>query len=385
MVNGVYLSLLAGPVAPVPVPPSVIDALISVRVVNATTEEQQKDELPHSARSGFELEFRLSKISPLETLFLLTGSAPPLIRIILVVTINGRQEVLIDGFIQKHKVTAGSGTNPPTLKLYGKDITVAMDLADFSGLPFPAVPVMGRVALLLAKYAVLGVIPKIIPPLFDEVSDPSEKIPTQKGTDFAYLNLLARDRGYVFYVEPGPQLGTSQAYWGPEIRIGVPQPALNIDMDAFTNVESLSFDFDNEHNTTPVMLLRPDEVPVPIPVPIPDISLLNPPLGAIPPMSFRNEPIPDAAKMSLPQAMQNGLARRSAAAECVTAEGSLNVMRYGRLLKARQLVGVRGAGTAFDGLYYVKSVTHEIKRGEYKQSFKLTRNGLVSTVPRVPV
>jgi len=46
---------------------------------------------------------------------------------------------------------------------------------------------------------------------------------------------------------------------------------------------------------------------------------------------------------------------------------------------------VRGVGTAFDGLYYVKSVTHNIKRGEYKQSFELTRNGLVSTVPAVPV
>ena len=28
--------------------------------------------------------------------------------------------------------------------------------------------------------------------------------------------------------------------------------------------------------------------------------------------------------------------------------------------------------------------THLIKRGEYKQNFTLTRNGLVSTLPRVP-
>ena len=42
-----------------------------------------------------------------------------------------------------------------------------------------------------------------------------------------------------------------------------------------------------------------------------------------------------------------------------------------------------GAGPAFDGLYYVKRVTHKIKRGEYKQDFTLTRNGLVSTVSTV--
>jgi len=45
---------------------------------------------------------------------------------------------------------------------------------------------------------------------------------------------------------------------------------------------------------------------------------------------------------------------------------------------------VRGAGPAFDGLYYVKSVTHNLKRGEFKQSFNLGRNGLISTVPAVP-
>jgi hypothetical protein len=44
---------------------------------------------------------------------------------------------------------------------------------------------------------------------------------------------------------------------------------------------------------------------------------------------------------------------------------------------------VRGAGPGFDGLCYVKSVTHMIKRGEYKQDFKLSRNGLVSTVQTV--
>ena len=59
--------------------------------------------------------------------------------------------------------------------------------------------------------------------------------------------------------------------------------------------------------------------------------------------------------------------------------------RYGRLLKSRQLVGVRGAGLPFNGLYYVKSVTHDIKRGEYKQTFSLARNGLISTFPTVPV
>ena len=48
----------------------------------------------------------------------------------------------------------------------------------------------------------------------------------------------------MFYIEPGPVPGTSIAYWGPQVRVGVLQPALTINMDAATNVESLQLRFD---------------------------------------------------------------------------------------------------------------------------------------------
>ena len=252
-------------------------------------------------------------------------------------------------------------------------------------MPWPGMPIVARVAAILAKYAPLGIIPVVIPQVIDDVVDPTNKVPGQKGTDFEYLHYLARKCGYVFYSDPGPVPGTSKAYWGPEIRIGNPQPALNLDMDAHTNVESLSFNFDKEKNALPYAWVSPDALPFPIPVPIPDISLLSPPLGVFQGTPLRVEQIPETAKMTIAEAMLYGLTRKTSAAESVTGEGSLNVVRYGRLLKARQLVGVCGAGLAFDGLYYVKSVTHEIKRGRYDQSFVLSRNGIVSTVPRVPV
>ena len=78
------------------------------------------------------------------------------------------------------------------------------------------------------------------------------------------------------------------------------------------------------------------------------------------------------------------MAKAAKSADMVSGSGTLDVVRYGRPLKARSLVGVRGAGQAFDGLYYVQSVTHSIKVGEYKQNFTLTRNGVISTVPKVP-
>jgi hypothetical protein len=156
-------------------------------------------------------------------------------------------------------------------------------------------------------------------------------------------------------------------------------------MDTHTNVESLNFSFNGASNGIPVVYIQNQETRAPIPIPIPDINPLNPPLGMIPPFPVKFNQLKDTAKLSPMKAISMGIAEASKSADAVTGKGSLNVLKYGRVLKSRRLVGVRGAGYAFNGLYYVKSVTHNIKKGEYKQDFTLTRNGLVSITPKVPV
>jgi hypothetical protein len=376
MLKGFYLTLMVGPVVAVPVPQVVLEALSSV-TVNVTSGNR--------ATSGFELNFTLSNKSPLQTLFLLSGGAMiPFIRVILIVTVNGLPQVLVDGVATKQDVKPGADTSDSVVTVSGVDLTAVMNLIDFSGLPFPAMPAEAQVALILAKYAPFGVVPLIIPSVMIDVPIPTDRIPSQKGKDLAYIYELAENVGYVFYIDPGPAPGMNVAYWGPQIKVGVPQPALNINMDAFTNVESLSFNFDAESKSTPILFIQNPQTKAPIPIPIPDITPLNPPLGLIPPLSLNIEYVTATAKLSPVQAALIGLAKASQSTDAVRGQGSLDVLRYGRVLKARQLVGVRGAGMAFDGLYYVQSVTHNIKRGEYKQSFTLSRNGLISTLPRVP-
>jgi hypothetical protein len=375
MLKGIHLTLMIGPAVPVPAPREVIDALTSVTVTSDT-----------KGKSGFQLSFALSKKSILQTLFLLSGgSSIPILRVIVIITLNSTSNVIMDGVVTNQQI-APSATGSSTLTLTGEDLTVLMDKQDFSGFPFPALPAEGRVALLLAKYAVLGIIPLIIPSVLLDVPIPTNSIPAQQGTDLNYINSLAERVGYVFYLEPGPQPGVNTAYWGPTIKVGVPQPALSIDMDAHTNVESLNFTFDNNLNAIPTVFIYNEITKAVIPIPIPSITPINPPLGVIPPIPTRLEPVSDnLSKRSIPQAIMIGLAKAAQWAEAVTGEGTLDVLRYGRILKARQLVGVRGAGPAFDGLHYVTSVTHNIKRGEYKQNFKLSRNGLISTIQRVVV
>ncbi|MBP7324667.1 hypothetical protein [Diaphorobacter limosus] len=377
--QGIQLTLLVGPLVPLPVPRVVLDALQSVEVRTAA-----------GSASGFQLTFTITARSPLNTIFLLaagtnTGMATPPLRVLLILTMNGSAQPLFDGVMTHVEVQPGGRGQAGTLTVTGEDVTKAMDMQDFSGLPFPAVPVEGRVALLCAKYAPFGLIPMVIPVLFPDVQIPIDKIPAQKGTDLAYIQELARQVGYVFYVEPGPAPGTNIAYFGPEIKLGIPQPALNLDMDALTNVESLSFSFDPTKGVLPIVYIQNQLTRVPIPIPIPNLNPLQPPLGALPTPIANLKVLKDTAKMSPMRAISAGLAEAAKSQDAVSGSGSLNVLRYGRVLKARGLVGVRGAGVAYDGLYYVSSVTSRLKRGEFKQSFELTRNGLVSITPNVPV
>ena len=379
MLDSVQLNLMMGPFIPLTVPRPVLDALDSVEVtVNDT------------GTSGFQLTFTIDKQSPLNILFLLTGGSPILfMRVVIVAVVNGVSNVLIDGVITNNHISPGDKGSNSTLTLTGEDLTALMNQSDWSGFPFPACPAEARVALLCAKYAMFGVIPLVIPSILIDVPLPIDQIPSQQGTDLSYIRALADRVGYVFYIDPGPLPGMSKAYWGPQIKFGPIQSALNVDMDAYTNVESLHFNFDQQQNKIPIVYIYNQQTGVSIPIPIPPITPLNPPLGLIPPLPSNIPPDltpirDDLAKRPIPQAIMIGLAAASQMADAVTGEGTLDVVRYGGVLKARELVGVRGAGPAFDGLYYVKSVTHKIKRGEYKQSFKLSRNGLVSTVPAVP-
>jgi hypothetical protein len=185
-------------------------------------------------------------------------------------------------------------------------------------------------------------------------------------------------------VEPGPAPGLNFAYWGPDIKVGVPQPALTLGMGPDANLDSIQCSITHTEAALPVVFIQNALTKFPIPLPIPPIDLLNPPLGLLPPLPKKVEFMQDTAKDTPTRALSKAVARAARAAEAVSATGSVDMLRYGSILRSRQLVGLRGAGLAFDGLYFVKSVTSTIKRGEFKQSFNLTRNGIIPTVPVVP-
>ncbi|TPQ34849.1 hypothetical protein C2U70_15980 [Bradyrhizobium guangdongense] len=373
MAGSIQLSLLIGPGMPVPALADVVNALDSVQVTSSTDS------------SGFQLSFKIGKRSLLETTLLPAGYFDPIItRVIIIATVNGLPNVLMDGVVTRQEISPSNDVGKSTLTITGEDLSRMMDLVEMPFMRFPAMPVVARVYAILGKYAVLGIAPVAIPPIVPDMTNPLEELPSQNGTDLAYIRQLAYQCGYVFYVEPGPLPGSSIAYFGPDIRIPAPQPALNVNMDALTNVESLSFSLDGTAKKIVVItIMDPVTKKIPLPIPLPNINILRPPMGARPTMPSKLEFAEGMAALGPIEAANFALRMLLSANDSVTGSGSLDVLRYGRVLRSRMMVGVRGAGLAYDGLYYVNSVTHNIKHGEYKQNFNLSRDGLISNTPAV--
>ncbi len=374
MDSPLYLTLLAGPMEALPVPKPLIDAFTSAEVTESAT-----------GSSGFQLTFTLADDSILQSFLLLSAGAPiPVLRVILVVSFGGLPQVIVDGVIEHHEVVPNTMQGSSKLVVSGRDLSAMMGLIDFSGLPYPGMSPDLRVETILAKYAVFGIVPEVIPVPIPDISVPVQQIPVQRGSDLNYVKFLATEAGYVFYITPGPLPGMSQAYWGPQVRVGIPQPSLNVNMDAWTNVESLSFSYQPQSSVTPIVFIQDQTTGVTLPIPIPPVTPFNPPLGLAVPVPQQFLQLDATAKRSPAQALMLGMAEAVKNADVVTGNGTLDVIRYGQVLRARSLVGVRGAGLAFDGMHYVDSVTHNLKPGEYKQTFVLKRNALIADVPVVP-
>jgi hypothetical protein len=92
----------------------------------------------------------------------------------------------------------------------------------------------------------------------------------------------------------------------------------------------------------------------------------------------------DTANENPAQAATSAVASVTNAPDSVTGDGEVETVRYGNILRARKLVGVRGVGFSYDGLYYVKRVTHSIQRGEYTQKFSISREGTGALTPVIP-
>jgi hypothetical protein len=381
MLLGGTLSLRIGPaVLPIPAPPPLLESLESVTVTNNDT-----------GRSGFQLTLAVGR-NQLSGLLdyppLLLQMVRPGFRVIVSVTVGAKLEVLMDGVITNHQLAPSAQPGGSKLTVTGEDLTALMDLKD-GPKSFPAqLNNFGIAGLILKDYVQYGIkpvtvpLPGDVPPL---PAPPPGAVVTKMGTHFKILNDLLGPAG-VFQLKPGDLPGVSTAYWGPAVRVGLPQRAMTFNMGSSSNVNSISFQSD----ATKPKLVEGKVKDAVFGMELPVFGLpLDPPLAALPAW-INNQPFVGTRWQEDDQKGSWGLAMQTAFAEsaksqrdAVTASGELDVGRYGDVLKARAPVDVRGVGLTFDGTWYVKSVTHNISRGSYKQSFSLERDGVFPISPVV--
>ena len=364
---GIRLLLWTGSTIPTPPKPSVTEALTHVQVTN---DEDSGD--------GFQLTFALGRDKAADW-DLLDGSLAPLTRVLIAVALGVVPEVLIDGIITQHTVTPSNEPGRSTLTVTGTNLTVMLDLEEKNH-AYKNQPDFLIVGQLIAAYPQYGLLPAVTPTSNFPIE--LQRIPRQTETDLACIRRLASTNGFVFYIEP-VTFGVNKAYWGPVIRAGLPQPALAMNMGAATNVTSLSF---NNDALAPVAasagFIEPfSKTVIPIPA-VPPLRL--PPLALVPATPYRRTLLRDTGNEDAAQTALSVAAAATSAPEAVSGNGQLESVRYGAVLRARRLVGVRGSGFSYDGVYYVKSVTHQIARGSYTQSFRLARDGTGSLLPILP-
>jgi hypothetical protein len=374
--SGIRLTLLIGPTVAVPAPPLLVDALENVSVTH--TDEEA---------SGFQITFRVGRDSgALRDYALLSNPLlKPYTRVILVVHFGAMPKVLMDGIITNQELDPGDEPGTSTLTVTGDDVTVMMDRKTEEK-EHPSQDDATIARKIIGRYARYGLIPKVIPPKTMDRPVATERVPVQVVNDLQYLQEMAGRHGYVFYVTPGSAPFTNQAYWGPQIRVGKPQRALTVDMGHVTNVDSIRFRHDALLPT--LVSGRVQDRKTNRTVKVRSFGMTRVPLAAQSVLTTqranaRQVPLRESG---LTAAQAFGRAKRETDVsmdQVVTASGELDAARYGDLLKARELVGLRGVGWSHDGLYYVKTVTHELRPGSYKQSFTLTREGLGTTVPGV--
>ncbi|WP_374636561.1 hypothetical protein [Paracoccus sp. (in: a-proteobacteria)] len=372
---GVRLTLLAGQGIPRPLPAELMERFASAEIAVSDREV-----------SGFELVFDALRAPALAGIYPIMAE-PGLragARVVMTATMGLIPMVLMDGIIETAEFKPPQSNGPAKLHLRGKDLSFVMDRQERETAHPAQGP--GEIAMMiLLRYAQYGIIPMVIPPLTADRPSPTDRVPMQRGTDFAYLTELAAAHDRIFTVIPGPVPLTSTAYWGPLPRIGVPQRAITTDMGPDSNVSGLSFE--NAAGAAADVSGQVQDPASGQSIPVRSTVALRPPLAASPSIAnratvrqnlFRTEGAPSAA-----QAMGEAQAQSDATTDTVTVTGDLDTGRYGAILAPRGLVGLRGAGLDHDGLYYVQSNVHKISRGAWTQSFTLNREGTGTTVPMV--
>jgi len=366
----VELLLWIGQKVPLPAPFEVMNAFRTLEVTNSVD----------APGDGFRMSFAIGKNKQGEYSLLQSGLLNVETRVVIGLRIGAKLELLIDGVIDDHQVSSAPQPGASTLTVSGKDVSEQLNLEE-KDQDYGRQSDSTIVNQILQDYIQKKIVHYLDIKATKEVPNDTEKLPWQNETDLEFIQRLAHRNGFVFYFEP-VTMSFNKAYWGPENREGPRQAPLSYDLGPSTNVLEL-----NLTNDSLAAIGTSGSFVDPIAkssVRIPNLpSLRIPPLTSSTASARRLQRLRCTANRKPDEAATASIAAISTASEPVKLTGKLDTVRYGSVLRPRRTVGVRGIGRSYNGDYFVRSVTHDIKPGHYVQSFELSRDGTGALSPIV--
>jgi hypothetical protein len=222
-------------------------------------------------------------------------------------------------------------------------------------------------------FGTYGVVPKVsvgAPRLVEPVGTT-----TQRGTDIRFLRRLARRNGFDCYVTPEPVSGLDQGIFAAPTLTGPPVSVLSVAMGSATNVRNLSVRYDMTRPATAVAVDLDTQTKLP--------QAGVAPLATSAPMGIE----PTLLRLLAGGALAGGVTPTVLAANTggfttaelqPTAMAMANRSSFG-VIRAGDLIALRGAGRVFNGLYQASKVRLTVGADKFEQHITARRNAVTMT------
>ncbi len=284
---------------------------------------------------------------------------------------SGRPETLINAYVVETNATFANQPGSSILNVVAMDPTVLMNLDE----RVKAWPNMSDSDV---ANSIFSSPDYRFTPVLDQTSwrrQENDQTLMQRGTDMQLLQQLAERNGYEVYVETNGLTGQVEGHFHSPRLTQPPQGTLSVNMRDATNVNSF-----NARND----MLRPAAADATnLDVASRENQQSEATTAALPALGAQSSLASPQQRRVLPSRtglMRTGELKTYAQAVAdrtalsITAEGQLNTVAYGGLMRAKRPIMVRGAGRQFSGTYYVQRVNHVLTPDSYSQSFSLVRN-----------
>ncbi|SAL80251.1 Phage late control gene D protein (GPD) [Caballeronia peredens] len=285
-------------------------------------------------------------------------------------------ETLVNGFVRETRLHNAERPGRSTLEVVALDATATVMNHIEQPFPYPNQPDSVIAMQLFSRYAMIASPLTVWPTL------PTRTIldiqTTVRSPDIRYLRRAARLQGYELYVQPEPLSGIDVGHFHPPFLSLPPQGVLSVDFGAATNLAEFQVAYDALRPTMALGIALDPRTKAPIPAVAPlstDFPMaLEPATLRVLPPAITRPTMRDAANPAEAIAQARSLANRSARA--IKGSGTVDGLKFGRILRPGLPVAVRGAGMQHSGNYYVTKVSHRIERSRWEQRFEAWRNGV---------